>query len=221
MLLHTEAWVSASAAAGAEILFEKLSGGIKFGGKTLDEGATKALSRRLSNRITRSILKWMGDTAMEGGEEVLTELATNVARKITYQDEKAWREILWSDEYLDAFVGGVLMGGAAGGYNAVNSGIHGVEYASGLTAAEEKLARQEYENRVAERVKNGEKLTSADRNKIWDGAVEQVRNIGKTGWDGRVAVTDATGPNVTVDGVTYQLLGKDATGSPVYQMLKK
>ena len=92
-----------------------------------------------------------------------------------------------------------------------------MEYASGLTAAEEKLVRREYENRVAERVKNGEKLTPADRNKIWDGAVEQVRNIGKTGWDGRVAVTDATGPNVTVDGVTYKLLGKDANGSSVYQ----
>ena len=37
------------------------------------------------------------------------------------------------------------------------------------------------------------------------------------GADGRVAVTEATGPNVTVDGVTYKLLGYDENGSKVYQ----
>ena len=41
--------------------------------------------------------------------------------------------------------------------------------------------------------------------------------FGKTGWDGRVAVTEANGPNVTVDGVTYKLLGYDENGSKVYQ----
>ena len=39
----------------------------------------------------------------------------------------------------------------------------------------------------------------------------------KVGWDGRVAVTEAKGPNVTVDGVTYKLLGLDENGSKVYQ----
>ena len=42
-------------------------------------------------------------------------------------------------------------------------------------------------------------------------------DVGKIGWDGRVAVTEATGPKVTVDGKTYALIGKDANGSPVYQ----
>ena len=40
---------------------------------------------------------------------------------------------------------------------------------------------------------------------------------GKVGWDGRVAVTEATGPNITIDGVTYRLLGLDENGSKVYQ----
>ena len=42
-------------------------------------------------------------------------------------------------------------------------------------------------------------------------------DVGKIGWDGRVAVTEATGPNITVDGKTYALIGKDANNSPVYQ----
>ena len=40
---------------------------------------------------------------------------------------------------------------------------------------------------------------------------------GKIGWDGRVAVTEAKGPKVTVGGKTYELLGYDENGSRVYQ----
>ncbi|MBQ3147453.1 MAG: hypothetical protein IJB91_06975 [Oscillospiraceae bacterium] len=38
-----------------------------------------------------------------------------------------------------------------------------------------------------------------------------------TGWDGRVAVTEATGPKVTVGGKTYELIGYDKDGAKVYQ----
>ena len=38
-----------------------------------------------------------------------------------------------------------------------------------------------------------------------------------TGWDGRVAVKSAKGKNITIDGVTYKLLGYDENGSKVYQ----
>ncbi len=44
--------------------------------------------------------------------------------------------------------------------------------------------------------------------------------VGKIGWDGRVAVTEAKGQNVTVDGVTYKLLGLDKNGSKVYQAVE-
>jgi len=38
-----------------------------------------------------------------------------------------------------------------------------------------------------------------------------------TGWDGRVAVTEATGPKVTVGGKTYELIGYDKDSAKVYQ----
>ena len=41
--------------------------------------------------------------------------------------------------------------------------------------------------------------------------------FGMTGWDGRVAVTEATGPKVTVGGKTYELIGYDKDGAKVYQ----
>ena len=216
--------ISGAVAVGAEILFEKLSGGIKFGGKTLDEGATKALSRNLSNRIIRSILKWTGNALLEGGEGYLTDATTNVVRKLTYADDKTWKEIFWSEEALDSFIGEMIIGGGFSGYDAVNSHVNGRDYAAGLTANEEKLVRQEYEKHIAEAMENGQKLSAADKNKIWEAAVEEIlgnqaaiSEIGKVGWDGRVAVEPATGPNITVDGKTYALIGKDANGSPVYQ----
>ena len=43
----------------------------------------------------------------------------------------------------------------------------------------------------------------------------------KIGWDGRVAVTDADGSKVTVGGKTYELIGYDKDGSPVYQVLEE
>jgi len=43
----------------------------------------------------------------------------------------------------------------------------------------------------------------------------------RTGWDGREAVVEATGPSITVDGKKYQLLGYDAKGSPVYEDARK
>ena len=221
---HAEALVSGAVAVCAEILFEKLSGGIKFGGKTLDEGATKALSRNLSNRIIRSILKWTGNTLLEGGEGYLTDATTNVVRKLTYADDKTWKEIFWSEEALDSFIGEMIIGGGFSGYDAVNSHVNGRDYAAGLTANEEKLVRQEYEKHIAEAMEKGQKLSAADKNKIWEAAVEEIlgnqaaiSEIGKSGWDGRVAVEPATGPKVTVGGKTYELIGYDKDGAKVYQ----
>ena len=47
--------------------------------------------------------------------------------------------------------------------------------------------------------------------------VTEPGKFGMTGWDGRVAVTEATGPKVTVGGKTYELIGYDKDGAKVYQ----
>ena len=110
-----EAWVSAGITAASEILFEKLSGGIKFGGSTLDDGAKKFLSDKITNKVASKISKFGLDMAGEGAEEVLTEITSNIGQKLTYEDEKTWKEMLASEEalesYVDAFIGGAVMGG--------------------------------------------------------------------------------------------------------------
>ena len=115
-----EAWGSAVITGASEVLLEKLSGGIKFGGKTLDSGAKKLLSKAITNKTAQTLAKFGLDVVGEGTEEVLTEVVQNVGRKLTYEDEKTWGEILASEEaldsYLEAFIGGAIMGG---GFNAL------------------------------------------------------------------------------------------------------
>lgn len=114
-----EAWGSAVITGASEVLIEKMFSGISFGGKTLDEGIKRSLSNAITNKTAQTLTKFGLDVTGEGIEEVLTEVVQNVGKKLTYEDEKTWKEILASEEalesYLDAFIGGAIMGG---GFNA-------------------------------------------------------------------------------------------------------
>lgn len=103
--------------AGAEVLTEKLSGGISFGGKTLDDVLLKPLTEKITNKTLSTLTKFGLDAVGEGTEEVLTEIIQNVGKKLTYEDEKTWSELLTSeeamDQYLESFIGGAVLGGGA------------------------------------------------------------------------------------------------------------
>lgn len=173
---YTEAGVSGAISAAAEVLFEKLSGGIKIlKGTTLDEGATRWLSDKISNKLVRTLAKYGMDMAGEGAEEVLTEAASAVGRKITYADEKEFNELFSSEDAFDAFVGGAVMSGVAGGGKIVDAKSKGVDYTSGLTANEEIVVKQEVADRIAEAEKDGKKLSGKEKTKIYDQVVEDIR----------------------------------------------
>lgn len=143
--------------ATSEVLFEKLSGGIKFGGVTLDEGLKKILSEKISNKLVRSLTSFGLDMAGEGMEEVLTEISSNIGKKLTYADDKTWNELLTSEEamdsYLEAFIGGAALGGGVNVKRAYNSVKTGRDYDTGLTADEQAVVDAEVGNRVTEKQK--------------------------------------------------------------------
>jgi hypothetical protein len=137
---HLEAGISGAVSAGAEILFERLSGGIKlFKGNTLDDAAVKWLSQNISNKLVRTLAKFGLDVAGEGAEEVLTEAASALGRKLTYADEQEWEELFSSEDAWDAFVGGAVMSGVAGGGKLVSSSATGRDFTTGLTENEQKV----------------------------------------------------------------------------------
>ena len=170
----SEAGISGGISAAAEIVFERISSGIKFKGGTLDDGLQNWLKKAITNKVGRTVTKYAVDVAGEGTEEVLTEAASAVGRKMTYLDDKEWDEILSSEDMFDAFIGGAVMGGVAGGGKIVNSAKTGRDYLTGLTDAEEKVVNKLHEDVIAEKEKNGTKLTTRQKNELYDSIVEKM-----------------------------------------------
>ena len=173
---YGEAGFSGLVSAGAEVLTEKISGGISFGGKTMDTGLKKLLAEKISNKTLSTLTKFGVDATLEGFEEVATEVISNVGKKLSYEDEKTWGEMLTSEEamdsYLEAFIGGSVLGG---GFNVgkVSSSIKtGRNYDTGLTTNEQKVVDKEVESRIAEQEQTGNKVTKKDKAEI----EKQVRN---------------------------------------------
>jgi len=171
---YEEAGLSASITAGAEILTEKISGGIKFGGKTLDEAATKQLSRVITNKVARTLTKVGMDVAGEGGEEVLSGYLSAIGQKLTYADEKELNELFSSEDALDSFIGGAILGGVSSGGNAISDSVKGNDYASGLTNSEKAVVDKVYNVAIAEREADGKKLTQREKAKLYDEAVNAL-----------------------------------------------
>ena len=91
---YGEAGLSGVITAGAEILTEKLSGGIKFGGSTLDDALTKKLATGISNKAVRTMAKLGMDVAGEGSEEVISQFISNLGSSL-YKEENL-EDILFS-----------------------------------------------------------------------------------------------------------------------------
>ena len=96
-----EATVSALFTAGAEILTEQI-GGIQFGGKTLEDGIAKALSRAISDKFWRTAAKVGLDVFSEGLEEVISEDISRFGQWLSYRSEEELKELLWSEEAIQA-----------------------------------------------------------------------------------------------------------------------
>lgn len=172
---YEEAGLSAAVSAGAEILSEKLSGGIKFGGNTLDDALVKNLSRKISNKVVRSLAKLGVDAVGEGAEEVVSQVISNLGTALYKEDNIG--QLLASeeaiDEYIDSFIGGAALGGVSGGFNAIKSAANGVDYASGLTKNEQKVVDKVYKDRVTEAEKNG-KVKEKEKSKIYDNVLSDM-----------------------------------------------
>jgi len=173
---YEEAGLSAAITAGAEILTEKLSGGISFGGKTLDDALTQQLATRISNKVVRNGLKIGMDFVGEGSEEVISSVFSNLGSAL-YKDESI-SELLTSeeaiDEYIDSFIGGGILGGVSSTGKAVKSETKGVDYVSGLTKNEKAVFDKVYNDAIAEQEADGKKLTQSEKSKLYDATMNAL-----------------------------------------------
>lgn len=173
---HNEAVGSGVVRAAAEILSEKLTGGINFGSKTLtgeliDDKIARLFSHSISNKLLRNLAKVGVDASGEGFEEIFSELAGRLGKKLTYEDEKTWAEIFASEEaidsYIDSFIGGFALGGIASGSKAIKSAADGTDFVTENTANEQKVVDAEVKNRIeAKQEELGKELTKREQLEI-------------------------------------------------------
>lgn len=174
-----QATISGIIAAGAEILTEKMSGGIKFGGKALDDVLVDRLSRGVSNKLVRALLKTGMDISGEGFEEVLSGAISSFGQWLTYRNDEELKDILFSeeaiDEYIESFIGGAVLGGGSSVSNSVISAAKGVDPVSGLNKQEQTIVNKVFEQYAEEAAKkNGKKLTAKEKDKIYSDVVEMM-----------------------------------------------
>ena len=172
---YNEAVVSGLITAGAEILSEKISGGIKFGGKTLDDALVKGISQKISNKAVQFLAKLGLDMAGEGAEEVLSEFTSAIGKKLTYMDDMKLKELFTAENALESFLGGVFLGGGGSVINAAQAKIAGVDVITGLSKSETAVAEKVVGERVEKMKKNGEEVTDSKKSEIFDAVVEEMK----------------------------------------------
>ena len=162
-----EAALSSLISAGAEILTEKISGGISFGGNTLDDALTKELARGISNKTVRTLAKIGVDMVGEGSEEILSGVLGAIGQKLTYAKDKELDELFSSEEAFESFIGGAVLGGGSSVVGAVKGKVNGVDPVTEMTKDEQAVFDKVYNDRIAEAEKDG-KLTNREKSKIYD-----------------------------------------------------
>ncbi len=164
-----QAAMSAAVSAGAEVLSEYLSGGIKVklpgqaASQTLDDILIKPFTEEISNKVLKSLANIGIDAVGEGFEEIFSGVVSNLGEAL-YKEENIG-ELIGSkealDEYIESFIAGMVLGGGSSTVNAV-AGRNSIE----LSENEQKVVDKVVEDRIAEETKDGKKLTKGEETKI-------------------------------------------------------
>ena len=172
---YGEAVTSGAVNAVSEVLTEKLFGGIvsKTG---FDDLFVKHTLGKIKPVVARSIAKFGIKGLGEAGEEALQEAVGNFTRWLTYEDDKSFKEAMASPEalqgYLDAAIGGALLGSVGQGVEIAQAKSKGVDYVTEMTDNEKKVFDKVFETEVAEAKKNGD---NASKKQIYDRVMEQMQ----------------------------------------------
>ena len=175
--------------AATELLFGGLGKGVKALGISrgiggLDDMFAKKLSSKIAKSFTNeAVQKAVGNTVEfavkssgEGVEEVLSGIGSAVMKKLTYMDDEELSKLIEDENLLEQFVVGTVVSGISQGGDLVKSTKNGTDFVTGYTANEDKVINKIVENEIAEREANGEKLSTKEKNKIYDSVVEKVEN---------------------------------------------
>ena len=176
---YTYGLISGTAEAATELMFGGLGKaskavGIGKSAIPIDDLLAKKVTSKFTNQIAKNAVEFGIKASAEGFEEVLSGVSQAVGKKVTYMSEKELGEIIADENLLDQFIiGAVTSGFAQSGYvPGMKSGSvreankTGRDFITGYTQYDQTIIDKEVENRVAEKEKNGQKLTKKEIAKI-------------------------------------------------------
>lgn len=187
-----QATISGAISGGAEVLSELL-GGVSFGGTTLVDLGVDALSSKISSKFGKALVKYgLGtvlDMASEGAEETFTEYISAFGRWLTYQNEGTLSEMLKSEEMtqaaIDAFIGGVILGGVGGGVETIGGKIatnkeakklYGANAPEFVAEALEVNPEDKFAQKMQAKVEKGKTLSGGQINRLINTSESTIHN---------------------------------------------
>ena len=159
--------------AGTELIFGGLGKGVKALGvskglTSVDDVFAKKLSSKMSSQFFKNATEFGVKASAEGLEEVLAGLGTAAAKKLTYMSDEELSQLVKDEKLMEQFAAGVIVSGIAQSGDLVKSTKSGRDFVSNYTQNEEKVIEAEFNSRVAEEEKNGNKLSNKEKNKIYE-----------------------------------------------------
>ncbi len=175
-----QASMSATISAGAEILSEKLSGGIKFGGKTLDDVLVKPFVEKISGKVAKSLVNLGIDAVGEGAEEIVSSVFSNLGTAL-YKEESIG-ELLTSeeavDEYIESFLGGAFLGGFSSGISSIANRNKTTLSENELDADEKMVFDKVVEDLIAEAKESGKNVDAKAEAEIRKAVLKELAEGG-------------------------------------------
>lgn len=183
--------ISGAGEAASELLFAGLGKGVNALGYgkgllSLDDALAKKASNLVSSRIGKNLVELGVKAGAEGTEEVISGVVSAVGKKLSYMPEKDLKELIEDEQLLDQFIVGAITSGIAqsgyvpgmknGSFRETTS--QNRDMITGLTSNEQKVVDAEIENRIADKEKNGKKLTNKEKRDI----AKEVENDLKRGY---------------------------------------
>ena len=170
---------SGAADAVTELIFGGLGKSFKALGfskglSSADDMLAKVAGGKFKNKIAKNIVEYGVKSGAEGLEEVLAGFAQAYSKHHTYMSDEDFAEILKDENLLEQFLVGAATSGLAQGGDLVRANQSGRDFVSNMTQNEQKVVDKVFEDTIAEKTKNGEKVSGREKNKIYDSIVKDM-----------------------------------------------
>ena len=137
--------------------------GFSKGLSSADDIVAKALSSNFKNQIAKNVVEFGIKSGAEGLEEVIAGIAQAYSKHSTYMSDEEFLDILKDENLLEQFVVGAFTSGIAQSQSLHVANSTKTDFVTGRTQNEQAVVDKEIENRIAEKEKDGTKLTAKEK----------------------------------------------------------